>query len=317
MLTTFLTTITQMTRILFFLFAGYMFNRFKLIPRAAETVLSRFTTLLFLPALTLYSNIVECSISSIGTYGQLFLYGTVFCLVSMAIAILLAKPLGRGDPDRTSVFRYALTFPNTGAVGTPLILAFYGISGIFQFNLFLITAVIMTLAWGVPMLLASNEKPTLKQLLKHIFNLNFDMMLLGMLLGLLGAAQWLPEIALTTLHDLGSCYVPVALLMTGFTIADYEFSDIFSDRTVYWYTLLRLIIIPVAFLAVLLLLDAPLMVAVMVGLAYACPCGMYVVVYPAAYGKDCKLGSSMVLMSSVCSILTVPLIYALIQQFFA
>lgn len=317
MLQSFLITIAQMGRILFFLLAGFLFNHYKLIPRSAETVLSRFTTLLFMPALTLYSNIVECRIDSIGTYGSLVFYGAAFCLAAMGLAMLLAKRFGRGDPDDTSVFRYALTFPNTGAVGTPLILAFFGTAGLFQYNLFLLVTNVMILAWGVPGLLAARDKLTLRKLLKYVFNLNFNMMILGMGLGLLGAGTWLPEISLTTMRDLGNCYVPVALLMTGFTIADYDFSDVFGDKRVYLYTLLRLVVIPLVFCGILLAFDAPLLVATMVGLTYACPCGMNVVVYPAAYGKNCKLGASMVCMTSVGSIVTVPLMYALIQHFFA
>ena len=51
-------------------------------------------------------------------------------------------------------------------------------------------------------------------------------------------------------------------------------------------------------------------------LAIAGPSGMNVVVFPASYGQDCETGASIVMISSLGSILTVPVLYALVQNFF-
>ena len=43
---------------------------------------------------------------------------------------------------------------------------------------------------------------------------------------------------------------------------------------------------------------------------------MNVVVFPASYGQDCETGASIVMISSLGSIITVPLMYALVQTLF-
>ena len=43
---------------------------------------------------------------------------------------------------------------------------------------------------------------------------------------------------------------------------------------------------------------------------------MNVVVFPASYGRNCETGASIVMISSLLSILTVPLLYALVQTLF-
>ena len=316
MLTTFLTALAQMFRIMFFLFLGFMFNRLHLVPRTAEPVLSRFVTLLFLPSLTLYSNIVECKITSLGQYSQWVLIGAALWLLLTLVGIVITRWFSKGDPLLQGVYRYAFSIPNGGAVSTPLVLAFYGTAGLFQYSLFTFVSGVMTYAWGVPQMQPVREKMTLRRFLKNFFNLNFICMLIGMTLGVLGAGNWMPKIVINIFSELGSCYVTLALILTGFSIANYPFSEVFGHLRVYIYTILRLIVFPLIVLVILYLFKAPLMLAIIAALFFAGPCGMNVVVFPAAYGQDCKEGASMVLISSMCSVLTIPVIYALVQRVF-
>jgi len=317
MLVAFLTTLAQMCRILFFLIVGYMFNKLHLVPRTAEPVLSKFVALLFIPSLTFYSNLVECNLTSLGQYSQWVLIGGALWLGCTLIGAATTRFFGGDNAYLRGVYRYAFGFPNTGAVGTPLILSLFGTAGLFKYGLFTFINGVMTYAWGVQQMQPQKEKMTLRVFLKNFFNLNFIAMISGMLLGLLGGKEWMPEFALKIFSDLGGCYVPVALLLTGFSIADYSFSEVFGNVKIYLYTAMRLLILPGLVLMVLYAFQAPYMLAVMAALVYACPCGMNVVVFPASYGQECKDGASMVLISSMCSIITVPLIYALVQQFFA
>lgn len=317
MLVAFLTTLAQMCRILFFLFVGYMFNKLHLVPRTAEPVLSKFVALLFIPSLTFYSNLVECNLNSLGEYSQWVLIGGALWLGCTLIGAATTRFFGGDNAYLRGVYRYAFGFPNTGAVGTPLILSLFGTAGLFKYGLFTFINGVMTYAWGVQQMQPQKEKMTLRVFLKNFFNLNFIAMISGMLLGLLGGKEWMPEFALKIFSDLGGCYVPVALLLTGFSIADYSFSEVFGNVKIYLYAAMRLLILPGLVLSVLYVFQAPYMLAVMAALVYACPCGMNVVVFPAAYGQECKDGASMVLITSMCSVVTVPLIYALVQQFFA
>ena len=43
---------------------------------------------------------------------------------------------------------------------------------------------------------------------------------------------------------------------------------------------------------------------------------LFLVVFPASYGQDCKTGASIVLLSCAGSILTVPVLYAIVQVLF-
>lgn len=312
MLATFLTTLEQMARILILLAIGYGFNKLRLIPKTAEPVLSKFVTMLFLPCLTLYSYATECDFQSLVTYSRWTLFGCLVMAISIGIALTLAGRFAGGNEYLKGVYRYALAMPNTGAVATPLVLAFFGTSGLFRYQMFTFSFSVMTYTWGIMQLQPAEGRHDLRFYIRRIFNANFVAMLAGIVLGLLNAKTWMPAVVFNTVHDLSNCYVIVALLLTGFSIADYPMHEVVGNIKYYMFALLRLIVIPGLYLVLVKVLGVDAMLSTMVVLSMSCPCGMNTVVYPAAYGQDCKPGASMVLISSILSVVTVPVMYALV-----
>jgi len=316
MLTAFLTTLEQMTRILLFLIVGFGLNRLHILPKGAGAGISRLVTMVFLPALLIYTNMTEFNLANVGQYSQLVLLGCLFWTVVTLLCFPIARKFSGGNFQERGVYLYGLSFPNTGAVGTPLALALLGTSGLFQFNLFVLMFNIMTYAWGVGLFLDIQRKNPIKRFFVHMFNPVFVSMMIGLILGALGAKHWIPTQFTSFLGDLGDCFVPISLLLTGYTIADYPLGEVFNRPKSYLFTLLRLLLIPLLVLVLAWVMRLSLFMATLIVLVFAGPSGMNVVVFPASYGQDCKTGASIVLLSSLGSIITVPILYALVQYFF-
>lgn len=317
MLTAFLTTLEQMIRIFLFLLMGYGLNRLHILPKEAHAGISKLVTTILLPAILLYTNMTEFQLSNIGNYSRLVLLGALLWLGLTGIAFPIAKMLANGNRNDKNCFLYGLTIPNTGAVGTPLALALWGNSGLFQFNLLLFFCGIMTYSWGINLFLDVKRNNPVKRFFISMANPVFLSMIAGFALGALGAPKWMPPLVSNFIGDLGDCYVPLSLLVTGYSIADYPMSEVFRRPRSYVYTLLRLIVFPLLVLVVLKLIGTSQSIAALAVIAFACPCGMNVVVFPAAYKQDCRTGSSIVLLSSLGSILTVPVFYAIVQWLFS
>lgn len=316
MLTAFLTTLQEMGRILLFLVVGFGLNRLHILPKGAGAGISRIVTMVFLPSLLLHSNMTEFNLADVGNYSQLVLMGCLLWTVITVLCLPIAKKLSGGSYLERGVYLYGLSFPNTGAVGTPLVLALFGMAGLFRFNLFLLVTGIMTYAWGIGLFLEGERKNPVKAFFTQLLNPVFISMLIGMFLASLGAKHWMPTMVTGFLDDLGACYVPVSLLMTGYTIADYPLNAVFQRPKSYVFTLLRLIIMPLLAIGAAMLMGLSLFDASLLAFIFAGPSGMNVVVFPASYGQDCKTGASIVLISSLGAILTVPALYALVQYLF-
>lgn len=316
MLTAFLTSLEQMTRILMFLVAGFLLNRLHILAKNVVAGISRLVTVLFLPALMLYSNMTEFNLKDVASYGRIVLLGAFFWGLITLLSYPVARKMSGGNVEEQSVYLYGLSFPNTGAVGLPLMLAFFGTAGLFRFNLFLLVITTMTYAWGVGLFMDKEKKRSLRQFFAHMINPVFIAIVIGFILGALGAKNWMPEMVSGFASDLADCYVPISLLSVGYSIAEYPLGEIVKAPKGYLFTTLRLVVIPVFALVLAWLMGLSQAMATMIVLAFASPCGMNAVVYPAAYGRDCKVGTNIVVLSSLGSILTVPLLYALTQYFF-
>ena len=316
MATAFLTTFVQMLRILLFLAIGFGLNRLHILPKGAGSGVSRLATMVLLPAMLIHSNMTEFNLADVGSYSKLVLLGCLLWTLVTLPAFWVAKKLSEGNWLDRGVYLYGLSFPNSAAVGTPLTLALLGTGGLFRFNLFLLMFVIMTYAWGVGLFLDMERKNPVKRFFVHMLNPVFLSMVIGLSLGALGAGNWMPDVVTAFIGDLGDCFIPISLLMVGYSIADYPLKEVFNRPKSYLFAGLRLLLIPLAILGVIRLMGVTKDVATLVLFAFAGPSGMNVVVFPASYGKDCKTGASIVLLSSLGAVLTVPLLYALLQLLF-
>ena len=316
MLTAFFTTLMQMARILLFLVVGFGLNRLHILPKGAGAGISRLDTMLFLPAMLIYTNMTEFRLADVGAYSQLVLTGTLLWAIVAAISIPVAKKLAAGNSLDRGVYLYGLCFPNTSAIGTPLTLAILGTAGLFQYNLFILCFVIMTYAWGMGLFLPMERKNPWKRFLTNLLNPIFVSMVIGIALGVLNGPQWMPGLLVDFIGDLGDCYVPVSLLLVGYTIADYPLGEMFHRGKAYLFSLLRLLVYPLLVIVIAKIMGLSQFVVTLAVLAFAGPSGMNVVVFPASYGQDCKTGASVVLLSCVGSILTVPILYAIVQYLF-
>lgn len=305
-----------MARIFGFLLLGFGLNRLKILPKGAGSGISKLVTTVFLPALLFHSNVTEFNILNIGLYGKLVLLGGVLWLVVTVAILPIAKKLSGGDPVERGIYLYGLSFSNTGSVGTPVVLALLGAVGLLEYNLFLFVWGLLTYAWGVNLFAPHQEKMTLSRRIAQILNPAFIGSNLGLILGAFGAKNWLPAMAVNIVGDLGGCYVPIALLMAGYTIADYPLGNVFKLPKSYLFAFARLIAIPAVMMLLCLAFKMDKSVATLVLFGFACPCGINVVVFPASYGMNCKTGASLVLISSLASILTIPALYALLQYLF-
>ena len=310
-------TLNQMLQILILLALGFAMNKSRLVSREMGNVFSKFLTMLFIPSMTLYSNMMECKLTSLASNLPLVLYGTAFYLIGLFLSYPLAKFFSPDNDYMRGVYRYAIAMPNTAAVAVPILLSMFGMSGVFQFGLFAIAGSILTYSWGMAQMQPSHGKTSWQTNLAKCININTLAMIVGMILGLLGAPNWMPVFISDTVYDLSQCYIPVALLLAGFSIADYPLAQVFHNKKIHLYCLIRLLVFPAVFLLTLYLIKAPLIIATLTALTFASPCGMNVVVFPAAYKEDCQTGASMVLLSSLGSIITVPVIYVLTQMLFA
>ena len=117
---------------------------------------------------------------------------------------------------------------------------------------------------------------------------------------------WRPPALINRLtFSIGDCTTPFCMIVVGLILAHVKLKNIIS-KTVLYYTFLRLVAVPLALLGVLLLFKVDtLVMGVAVALA-GMPAPSNASILANKYHSDSELSSKMLLVSVVCSMLTIP-----------
>lgn len=309
-MTAFTTTLSQTASLLLFIALGYVLMKLRLVPDNAHTVLSKLETAILVPALVLNIFISNFTQEKLTVAWQLILGSSALLLISLCIALVLAKLCSK-DKYQQNISLYGLCFPNFGFVGNALVGALF--PDIFlEYMLFTLPFWTLIYLWGVPVLLMGDvgQKPTLKQRLKNFLNPMLICMLLGMLIGILSIP--VPAFIGSAVSSLGSCMSPIAMVLTGMTVAHYDLKKILCIKSVYLASLFRLVVFPALFLAVLWLFpQLPATFATCAVCLLSMPLGLNSIVIPGALGKDTSVGSGMALVSHVAGCITIPIMLML------
>ena len=310
-MTVFTATLSQTAFLFSFIAAGYLLSRCKLVPNNAQAVLSKLENYLFIPALVLGTFTGNFTAEKLESAWQLLLGSLVLGLIAIGVSLVLVKFCSKDAYER-KIYTYGLCFSNFGFMGNAVVSALFP-DVFLEYLIFTLPLWSLIYLWGVPILLMdSSSKPGLAARLKSFVNPMFICTIAGMCLGLLNVP--IPAFLQQAVDTAGSCMSPIAMLLTGMTIAQFNLKEVLSIKGVYLVTGLRLLVLPLLFLGAMLVLPLPGTFAICAVCSLAMPLGLNTIIIPSALGKDTRVASGMALVSHILSCLTIPLILMLFQQ---
>ncbi len=306
----FIPTLNQMIYLVAFILIGYLLAHFGAVKAEAASMLSKLENLVFIPALMMGTFMTDFSVADLKASWKLILFSTVIELVFLPLSLWVGRKCSKKEFEQ-KIFAYGLAFSNFGYMGHAVVRAVFP-EYFSQYVMFTMPLYVIIYTWAVPALLMPKEgKQTWKQRLKGVFNPMVIGMLAGILVGLSGLR--LPSSIVSVVQTAGNCMSPIAMMLTGITIASIDLSKVFRSWNIYLLTVLRLIVYPLVGLAVLILLPLPNVYKICAVCALAMPLGLSNVVIPAAYGMDTTKAAAMALVSHVLSIITIPLMFILLN----
>ena len=294
-----------------FILIGFVVAKLKVVNSDASGVLSKLENNIFIPALVMGTFITNFTVEKVSTAWKILLFSFVVELLVIPLAILSSKLATKNEYIR-KIYTYGLSFSNFGFMGIPIVSALFPE---YEMYYIIFTLPLWTLiyVWGVPnLLMDTGEKRGIAGKLKALLNPMFVSLIIGALIGIVGIE--LPGFITSVITTCGSCMSPLAMIITGITFANISIKKVLTDKSIYFVSLLRLIVIPCLFAGIFVLLQKLLsfnveeyyFVCMLCSLAM--PLGLNTVVVPAAYGKDTSVAAGMALISHVLSVITIPII---------
>ena len=303
----FFSTLNQMGVLFTFIAIGYLLIKRGLLPAGTATILSKLETVV----VGVFSE--KLTPENISTYAVLMLAGLLLTLGAIPAAIFFASRCSKGDRYIKNIYTYGLVFSNYSYVGTPVIAAMFP-EILMEYLIFTVPLGVMIFLWAVPTLLIPDdgEKPTLRGKLKNLMNPIMCGMLIGAVIGYFSIP--VPKFIMEAANTLGSCMAPVAMLLTGMTVAVVDVKKVFGNIGIYQVSFLRLIVFPLVVLGILSLLPVSRTVLICCICAAAMPLGLNSVVVPSAYGRDTSVAAGMAMVSHLAACITIPLMLLLTTQ---
>lgn len=233
----------------------------------------------------------------------------VICSIVLHIfAFFSGKVLYLKYPDKIrKVLIFTAVFCNCGFMGYPILESLFGKTGIFYGSMY--SAVYNFFVWtvGVKIFTGKNDPGSFK---KALANPGLIAVFLGLILFIFSIK--LPFPIYRALDLVGSMTTPISMLIIGSTLAESNFSKLFSNIPIFYGTLVRLILIPLITLWILKLtgLNEPLIKIFVTTIAM--PAAANTVIFAKKFKGDALLASQLVFVSTLLSIVTIPLILILL-----
>lgn len=199
--------------------------------------------------------------------------------------------------------RFCVAYSNCGFMGIPLLAASLGAKGVFIGSAYLVVFNVFTWTQGLGMFVGSNGKVSFKKVI-------FSPGIIGIAISgiIMGLNLKLGTTLTTVVNGLASLNTPVAMILLGIYLGESEFVKAFKNINLYLVCFLRLIFVPVIIIGLMYVLKLDQTLSYALILSTACPCAAISAIFASEYGKDSGFASSVVSVSTLLSLLTLPFV---------
>lgn len=285
--------------------AGFLCRKTGIISQEAQGSLSDLLIYVILPC-----NILCGFTSGITVTRSLLTNSASALIISLVIQLTAtygAKLIFKKWPvNKGQVASYGMIVSNSSFIGLPVMQCIYGDIGVLLTAIFQIPIRFTMWSAGLAIFTDVDRKTVIKKVLLHPCILacfaGFVMMLMQV---------GFPGFTGKAVTALSQCTSPVSMLVIGSILAGVDTRNMI-DRYTVEFLALRLIIFPLAVLAVLKLLHTDNVMTGVSVLLTAMPAGSTCAILAKKYGADAEYGAALIFLSTLCSIVTLPLMALLI-----
>lgn len=300
------TTGTQVVILMILILIGYACGKRKVLNDEAVDSMSTIALMIASPCTIIESFVREYDAGM--AKGMLFVVLITF--VVHAIAYFVSKLTFRGNDARSRVLRFEIIFGNCGYMGIPLVKMILGSTGVFYGGIFL--GIFNIIIWTLGIVLMSGDNKDIS--IKKLINPNIIAVFVGALIFLLSIP--VPDIVLQPIKYMSSLFIPIPMMVIGYCLSKISFAEIFTQLDYYIVCLMRLIIVPIILLGLLYIIKVDKVIALCCIISSAVPASASSSMMTILYKQDYETAANIVSVSTVLSIITLPIVIGIAQMMF-
>ena len=297
--------INQVIILFLTMITGFVAKKRNIINDKTTKKLSEILLRITLPAMIIFSCNQEFSKELLAKSGIMLVYS----LSIHTFGILVGNVIyWKYSNDMKNVLKFVTIYSNCGYMGLPLLEALYGQIGILYASIYITVFNIFT--WTNGVMIFTGEKD-IKSMKKALINPGIIAVFIGLIIFIFSIR--LPYPVLKTLEMFGTMTTPLSMLIIGALIANMDFKKLFSGFTLYYITIIRLIVLPLLVLIVLKLsgITDTMLLGTCVTTA-ALPAAANTAIFAERYNGESAFASRIVAFSTIASMITIPIILSLV-----
>lgn len=231
-------------------------------------------------------------------------YAALLLLALMIPRLLSVEQKSRGTYQAMTVFS------NIGFMGFPVVAALYGNEAVLYASLFTIPYNVLIYTYGVAAMAKEKEKLKGSFSLKRIFNVGVIACIITIVVYLLRIP--VPRFIGTTITNLSNLTAPLSMMVIGASLATIDLKKLFTDGKLLLFSAIKLLLIPIAGVLIIRQFVDNDMICGVCMVMLATPVGSMTAMMAQQYDGDYEMASKGVALTTILSVITMPVVSLLV-----
>lgn len=303
-------TTLSLLKIFLILLPGIYFGRKNIIDEKQCEGISSIVVNIAWPCLVITALQMDFSETLLINSGLLAGAFVVISVLAYGVGMILCRFL-KTDEQIMYLVIYMFLFSNTGFMGIPVCETLYGEEGVFYAALMDSLSDVFVFTVGT-FLVKKSMGVIIKNNPKELITPGLISIVIGVALFLLDMK--LPVVLGETLATVGGITTPLAMFIIGYKLGKMKIKDILGDRTAYIVSCFRLLVLPAVVVLVLWGFGVEMTVLTkVIAMEIAMPVATCTVIFVEQYRGNTRFASKCVLLSTLMSVVTIPLFAILLE----
>lgn len=302
----FLLIFEQLVKMFFIMLLAFICYRVRLVSQEGNRVMSNLLLMVVNPCLILTVYQTEYDSELVRGLLLAFAAAIVTHIIGILVTTFLIRP--RGGEDH-SIERYNAMYSNCGFIGIPLIGSVLGDTGVFYLTAYMVMFNLFTWTHGVGLM---EKRFSIKNIKRGVLSPMFLSTVAAVILFFIQFR--IPSVLLDSMNYVADMNTPLAMMVAGFSVAQADLPKMLRNIRLYFVSAVKLLLIPLLTIPVLLLMHLPQTVSLTMVIAAACPAAATGTMLAIRYKQNYTYSSEIFAMSTVLSIVTLPVVVLLAEQ---
>ena len=301
------TVFTQVIILFILIFIGFILNKIKVLNEVGAKAITDIVLYIATPAVIIKSFIRDFSPTLLKNLGIGFLAGIIAHIIFIAVSLLL---LHSRDINKQKVLQFGIIFSNCGYMSLPLLQAVLGDDGVFYGATYI--AVFQIMIWSYGLFLMGNglESMTPKKVILSPGIIGFTIAFIIFVLEIP-----IPEIIYQPVSYMASLNTPLPMIVIGYHLANSNVLNALKNINLLFATIIKLVILPIIAIFGFYICGIKGTMPMALTTCISAPTAALCTMFASKFERDTSLSVTMVSLTTLLSIISMPIIATLAEKF--